>query len=88
MLNLLYSYNANSFHYQWASLWPILFLSVFSLTLQMMQYTGQKKKLPVKLQGDIFLILLNPNMTTKLPYHTPMSREKGIKLKNYVSNKK
>jgi hypothetical protein len=35
----------------------------------------------------VVLTLLNPNMTSKLPYHPPELGE-GIKLKNYVCSKK
>jgi len=46
------------------------------------------KEFPLKIQGDsIVLTLLNPNMTTKLPYHPPVLGE-GIKLKkNYLIKK-
>ena len=30
-----------------------------------------KKNPPFKIQDGIFLALMSPNMTTKLPYHTP-----------------
>jgi hypothetical protein len=39
---------------------------------------SEKKSLPFKIQGGIFLTLLNLHMTTKLPSHTPMLRERGL----------
>jgi hypothetical protein len=43
-----------------------------------------EKKLPVKIQGGIFLTLLNPNMTTKLPNHTPRFRDRGLNYKKML----
>jgi hypothetical protein len=38
--------------------------------------------LPIKLWVIlVVLILLNPNMTTKVPYHPPVLRERGLNYK-------
>jgi len=50
----------------------------FLNTADVATHWSPKKTLPVKIQGGIFLTLLNPNMTTKLPYHTSMVRERGL----------
>jgi hypothetical protein len=36
----------------------------------------------------IVVTLLNPIMTTKLPYQAQVLRERGLNKKNYVCNKK
>jgi hypothetical protein len=43
---------------------------------------SKKISLPIKLRVIlVVLTLLNPNITTKLPYHPPVLRERGLNYK-------
>jgi len=50
-------------------------------------YTAENKKDKFRI---IYIVLayLNLNMTTKLPYHAPKSRYRGLNKKNYFVIKK
>jgi len=55
-----------------------ILVPIFLNTADIATHWSIKKPLPVKIHDGIFLTLLNPNMTSKLPYHTPMLRERGL----------
>jgi len=91
-----YTINPTRFHHQMcpgpistvSAAWPVCDFqhAMLSITLVSKQ---KSFLLPVKIQcySYSFDIVLNQNMTPKLPDHPPMLREE-IKFKNYICNKK